>query len=170
MGKKLIIKGADFSESAVQPEISWYTNFEPYIGSITMNVFVHWGYSISTSANNLAGKPINIIKIWCKSDAPTGTFAVRKIINGVVSMVCEFNFTNDDSSAGYKIIPLGQTILLGNNDNIIVGQVNTSSESKAPIGYAPGVNTRGDCLYYDGSSMQSLGSSVSVGIDYGILE
>lgn len=88
MGKRLIIKGADFSENAVE---KYYT---PYVSAnyTSDTMFSKGRYSFTDSTNELNGKTINGFEVKFTNDLPGNLTKTAIITIGeqVVNIACEF--------------------------------------------------------------------------------
>lgn len=88
MGKRLIIKGADFSENAVE---KYYT---PYVSAnyTSDTMFVTGVWTFTDSTNELSGKTINGFEVKFTNDLPGNLTKTATITIGeqVINIACEF--------------------------------------------------------------------------------
>ena len=148
MGKRLIIKGADFSDNAIpiEYETDWYLNnttvdresisFNPaYVAGAT----AFWGAYATTAA---VGKTINIVRLELKSISQQTlplTMSLCKVKVGDTTatdftVIKNFTITSDDVAAGYKEIEIDDTTLASVNETIAPCLIDNSTTVYSPIG------------------------------------
>ena len=134
MGKKLIIKGADFSEVAVDNYITWIQKATPS-GSLTTNNNIGfqngavsaWGCCARSTTVN---KPINVVKVHLYVPSNVGivnpgTLRIIKLVKGTSAVTgtyttyATFTYNADDCAKGYKIVYLDDSITLASTDEAI---------------------------------------------------
>ena len=154
MGKKLIIKGADFSENAILQD-KWYNTVNDLHGQ---SKYTATRLAIDPGAINelgLIGKPINQIKLFALSAA---TFSIGVVTvegsreEGTVSYR-EARVDNEYSVVeGENIIILTESIILAANESILLRggtkNVLTRNDDADPEGF---VNADGFCYSFTGS-------------------
>ena len=139
MGKKLIIKGADFSENCIEKEIIWYSDYatqqlspnEPNIYSTAgpQNLWVGAG----RIDENVANKQVNIIRTKFNTDDPLGNdvvadnkYAIFKVSatdlneTATIELVKEFSITAEDIASGTKTILLDESIMMVSYSSILM--------------------------------------------------
>lgn len=129
MGKKLIIKGADFSVNGIHESVVYYATDET--GTTEASVF--WsanakrvGYFNADAQTEIQGKPINYVKVGVKSfGSGSSTFSncclwKYHTNTGEAEIVTNFSITNADLNAGYKVIQFPQ-MTLSNTEELYVG-------------------------------------------------
>lgn len=129
MGKKLIIKGTDFSQNALnvltwQYEGNSLTNKAFGIGPSSMQSNNFWGYGPKL---NSAVSGINYVKLITNSNSVTRNYNIGKNyvliklkVGSEVStndIITTFSFTSEDIEQGYKIIQISPVSL--NEDETI---------------------------------------------------
>lgn len=109
MGKKLIIKGADFSANRLKVE-EWYYYTK---GSATNQVALSSYSPLSLSSANtllLIGKQINTIRLY---SVYSGSLVIGKLSGGIVTDIETFTVIS-----GYNIITLTAPIILNAGEKI----------------------------------------------------
>lgn len=148
MGKNLIIKGADFSENAINNKITWYTDVSQLIDvtseggytGVQRKIATYRGYGTRPSqSNGLLNVPINLIKVYIPTGTTTeitserdlevgDTYAVYHIqtdgTKGIsYDLLTEFQLTQQMLYNKYLIIELPQQVtLLNQNEFISIGK------------------------------------------------
>lgn len=136
MGKKLIIKGADFSVNGIHESVVYYATDET--GTTEASAF--WsanakrvGYFNADAQTEIQGKPINYVKVGVKSfGSGSSTFSncclwKYHTNTGEAEIVTNFSITNADLNAGYKVIQFPQ-MTLSNTEELYVGFTEPVSE------------------------------------------
>lgn len=186
MGKKLIIRGADFSENGISKTIEWYSDKSnksksvnySYSGSSSLDKWAGAGVSNS----DLIGKRVNVIRTFFNpdgltTDAPYAVYHVKA--NALqtlaeVSLVKSFNLTSEDIANGSVIVHLDNSYTIGEFETLFIGyngNVSTSVKPSIPLGtalYAEQENLALIVSSANGNLIKS--SSVAPLIDYGIEE
>ena len=123
MGKKLIIKGADFSTNAVFVD-KWYNIYNNLQGTTNPSINYIIADPEAMTALGLFGKPINQIKVY-SSSAGELLIAVCQVTGSRASG--EFSYTVDTDTAerfnvveGENILKLTNTITLSEGQSIYV--------------------------------------------------
>lgn len=131
MGKKLIIKGADFSENCIERTVVWYSDYAiQQLDSNAINFYSTAGpQNLWAGAGrideNVANKQVNIIRTKFNTDDPLGNdvvadnkYAIFKVSatdlneTATVELVKEFSITAEDIAAGTKTILLDESITM----------------------------------------------------------
>ena len=128
MGKKLIIKGADFSVNGIHESIVRYATDE----TGTTETGTYWsvtakrvGYFNADAQIAIKGHPINYIKIGVKPFGDTTLLSdcclwKYDTNTGTATIVTRFEITSEDLSVGYKVIQFPQ-MTLSNTEELYVG-------------------------------------------------
>ena len=128
MGKKLIIKGADFSENAVDVRvIEWYiTQYTDYGGSASSVVnVVNGGWAYQSNHNSLIqGKLINALKFKA---AAAGTLNLYKGKLNSTSKPQIGSVSVSQSEVGTAVIKTFTPYTMGANEYLIIGEPNSSA-------------------------------------------
>lgn len=131
MGKKLIIKGADFSENCIERTVVWYSDYAiQQLDSNAINFYSTAGtQNLWAGAGrideNAANKQVNIIRTKFNTDDPLGNdvvadnkYAIFKVSatdlneTATIELVKEFSITAEDIAAGTKTILLDKSITM----------------------------------------------------------
>lgn len=133
MGKKLIIKGADFSANRLKVE-EWYY----YMGNSSVNSSALSTYApLSLSDDNMSlvvGHLVNKIKIYCNSN---GTMTIGKLSStGIIT-----NLQSYSVSAGYNLLTLTTPIIFMSGEKITFTGVSLGActSSGLDINHTPGI-------------------------------
>lgn len=197
MGKRLIIKGADFSKNGIQHSLTWYSNNAMIVSDelvgygLNVNRF-QWNNNLCpgfTLSEQFRGKPVNIIRVRL-GDFKNLSYATKlkypvfyqeaTAIDTeckVLRKLMDFTLSTDDIKKDILEIRLPETITLSNNNlsGISVGVPLTDLPSDALAALNEG-NLKIPCtrlgsgriLYYVETDKQFKSlQDNGVGIDYG---
>ena len=144
MGKKLIIRGADFSTNGLADNPLWYnvvsstTVTRSQAGGSIVNIGVG-GYLPDCNALN---KPINLIRVYLTYGISTSiTFSVFKmstddLYTKTFESIKNFTVTSTELSRGYKDILLDEPITISaSKETLAVGILNNSGNNNLPASY-----------------------------------
>lgn len=121
MGKRLIIKGADFSENALFTE-KWYNSVDSLEGNHSNPSNLKVVDPIAIDEMGLIGKPVNIVKIY-GAEAGTITIGARTISGdrtGEPVIGEPRNATEHPITIGENIIKLTEPIILSEGESIYI--------------------------------------------------
>lgn len=191
MGKKLIIKGADFSENCIEREITWYSDYATQqLSQNAINIYSTGGpqnlwAGAGRMDENVANKQVNIIRTKFNMSDPQGNtvvadnkYAIFKVSatdlneTATIELVKEFSITAEDIAAGTKTILLDEPITMVAYSSILMVGYNgitdaTTNKRVLPVAeYASTYNL--SVSLTSGKLIQS--SAVKSCIDYGYIE
>lgn len=114
MGKRLIVKGADFSANGI-PYVSytWFTNYDMTDPEAAFSTSPFGIPASEITAFSLSGKTVKAIRFYAKS---TGTINIAPITDGVVGTNQTFQITQ----TGVNIIMLNTPIPLSSTQRLQV--------------------------------------------------
>lgn len=127
MGKSLIIKGADFSQNAIEQTVVWYNIYSDLVKSIRSSSGTFGQYAPRASAITelgLMGKPINLVKLNIEELPPSGIIRIGTA-NVTAIDVTPFAYTEIKSyeyivTEGINTINLNEEITLSEGMTIFV--------------------------------------------------
>ena len=200
MGKRLIIKGADFSKNGIPYSLTWYSNNTAKDSKIStgyglnMNKF-QWNSSLCpgfTLSEQFRGKPVNIIRTRIASSFGNLSYATKlkypvfyqeaTAINTEVKVlrrIMDFTLSVDDIKKGVVEIHLPETITLASDNlsgiSIGVPLTDLPSDALAALNTSslqiPCARLADRTLYYVETDKQFKSLPGSgVGIDYGYVQ
>lgn len=197
MGKRLIIKGADFSKNGIQYSLTWYSNNTAEDSAIScvyglnVNNF-QWNDNLCpgfTLSEQFRGRPVNIIRTRIASQFRNASYATKlkypvfyqeaTAINTEVKVlrkITDFTLSADDIKKDIIEIHLPETITLASDNlsgiSIGVPLADLPSDALADLNAGliqiPCAKLSSKTLYYVEINKQFKSlSNVGVGIDYG---
>ena len=123
MGKALIIKGADFSQNAIEISTTWYVDrYTDYTLSRTANIN-NGGWALSDDDNaTLQGKTVNTLKF---KPVSSGTFKLFVASTKNATSVTEkATITINSSEAGTEVIKEFTPFQIGAGEYLVFGEAN----------------------------------------------
>lgn len=121
MGRKLIIKGADFSANAVDDvTLTWYVNVEDdntWGPNPAKNTSAGWCYPTSTESNFI-GQPINMVKL---KPSAVGTITLYKIpaLGSAGTLVATINATQEQVNV-LTTYMLPSTFVINSGEHLVL--------------------------------------------------
>lgn len=142
MGKKIIVKGADFSANGFVGSMAiWQqttTNIEELFYATSSQPVIGCGLFLNEALN----KPINAIKIPVYGNSVVGgSFSIFKAtknepLSSEFISLKDFTITSEDSANGYKIIVLDNPVTITNaNETLMIGKLNNTGNNALPVPY-----------------------------------
>lgn len=161
MGKRLIIKGADFSKNAIGIiiEPAWYIDqILPNISTAKKANVVNGGWAFSDTDNaKLQGRVINSVQFYAAAAGVLNFYKGALGSNGTKIG----SITISPSQVNTKVIATFTPVTINSGEYLMIGEANT----KGSIYFQP--NVKGISFYSKAQSSPSISDGFSLGISVG---
>lgn len=168
MGKKIIIKGADFSVNGFKGEPSYWQGNTKLAGvslnSVSGTVKT---VAIGLQLNEALNKPINCVKVAVNNSFLGKTFSVFRAslgdsVDTPFTSLADFTVTADDVTNGYAVVVLNETVTItSTTETLMVGVLNNTAGDSVSILPLYQVESGGNHSYFQVRGTQTIITKVS---------